>query len=101
MIALNAQFGANTPPHEPASNGDLSHSADALRSVGTLVTIRSHVGKVGRSSITYMHELTATLDSTLHAQARVTTVRFDLAARCKLGLEADVRERAERLLLAG
>lgn len=67
--------------------------------VGTLVTIRSHVTKVGRSSIALEQVLTGTLDGAIHAINRVTTVRFDLVARKSVELDAPVRGRAEGLVL--
>lgn len=67
---------------------------------GTLLTIRSHVEKLGTSSMTYVHVMKGTLDGLVHAQARIVSVRFDLAARQKLALEPAVRTRAEALLRA-
>ena len=65
---------------------------------GTLLTIRSHVEKVGTSSMTYVHVMTGTLDGLVHAQARIVSVRFDLAARQKLALDQIARARAETLI---
>lgn len=65
---------------------------------GTLLTIRSHVEKVGTSSMTYVHVMEGTLDGLVHARARVVSVRFDLAARRKLALDPAVRARAEALI---
>lgn len=67
---------------------------------GTLLTIRSHVEKLGTSSLTYVHVMQGTLDGLAHAQARIVSVRFDLAARQKLALEPAIRERAEALIRA-
>jgi acyl-CoA thioester hydrolase len=67
---------------------------------GTLVTIRSHVEKVGKSSLTYVHVLTGTLDEIVRAQSRTVSVRFDLVARTKADLDDAERQRAERCLLA-
>ena len=67
--------------------------------VGTLVTIRSRVEKVGASSLTYAHEMAGTLDGVVHAQMRTVTVRFDLRRRGKVELDPKTRERA--LALAG
>jgi len=66
--------------------------------VGTLVTVRTMVVKVGRSSLTYLHEMRDTLDGVLHARMRTVTVRFDLQARSKTDIEAAAREAAMRLL---
>ncbi|MFI0848775.1 acyl-CoA thioesterase [Mesorhizobium sp. IMUNJ 23232] len=62
--------------------------------VGTLVTIRSRVEKVGASSLTYAHEMSGTLDGAVHALMRTVTVRFDLRLRGKVELDAATRERA-------
>ena len=67
--------------------------------VGTLVTIRSRVEKVGASSLTYAHEMSGTLDGVVHALMRTVTVRFDLRRRGKVELDPATRERA--LALAG
>ena len=67
--------------------------------VGTLVTIRSRVEKVGTSSLTYLHEMSGTLDGVVHALMRTVTVRFDLRRRGKVELDPATRERA--LALAG
>jgi acyl-CoA thioester hydrolase len=68
-------------------------------SAGTLVTIRSRVLRVGRSSVTYRHALCDSLEGELHAEATVTSVRFDLAARKSIELGADIRRQAEALIL--
>lgn len=67
--------------------------------VGTLVTIRSRVEKVGASSLTYLHEMYGSLDGIVHARMRTVTVRFDLRRRGKVELDPATRERA--LALAG
>lgn len=63
-------------------------------SAGTLLTIVSHVEKLGRSSLTYAHEMRGTVDGAVHARARVVSVRFDLAARAKMDIEDAIRARA-------
>lgn len=65
---------------------------------GALLTIRSRVEKVGRSSLTYVHEMAGSLDRIVHAQARTVTVRFDLVARRKIDLAAALRMNAEALV---
>lgn len=65
---------------------------------GTLLTITSRVLKVGRSSVTYKHVMAGSLEGELHAEATVVTVRFDLAARKALELDAETRRRAEALI---
>lgn len=66
---------------------------------GTLVTVRSHVEKVGNSSLTYVHVLSGTLDNIVRAQSRTISVRFDLVARRKTELSAEMKVRAESLFL--
>jgi acyl-CoA thioester hydrolase len=66
---------------------------------GMLVTIRSHVTRIGRTSVTYHHMLTGSLEGELHAEATTTSVRFDLTARKAIELDAALRSRAEALLL--
>ncbi|ESW82112.1 MULTISPECIES: acyl-CoA thioesterase [unclassified Mesorhizobium] len=65
--------------------------------VGTLVTIRSVVEKVGKSSLTYLHEMRGTLDDVLHARMRTVTVRFDLQARSKIEIEGKARQASANL----
>ena len=65
---------------------------------GALVTIRSHVARVGTSSITYVHRMSGTLDGVLHAEARTVSVRFDLVARTSIAIDDAMRARAEGLI---
>lgn len=65
---------------------------------GTLLTIRSRVIKLGRSSVTFEQVMSGSLDGVVHAVNRTTTVRFDLQARAAIALEPDARTRAETLL---
>ena len=65
---------------------------------GALLTVCSYVEKLGGSSLTYVHVLEGTLNGLVHAQARVVSVRFDLAAREKLQLDPGIRTRAEALI---
>jgi acyl-CoA thioester hydrolase len=73
---------------------DFKHETQA----GTLITVRSHVVRIGRSSVGYVHVLAGTLEGEVHAEAKVTTVRFDLVARKSIELDAETRARAEALL---
>ncbi len=68
---------------------------------GALLTIRSHVVKVGKSSLTYAHVMSGSLDGVVHAQAKVVSVRFDLSARAKIDLDDTVRGKALSLLAPG
>lgn len=67
---------------------------------GTLITIRSRVVKLGRSSVTFEQVMSGTLDDVVHAVNRTVTVRFDLEARTATALEPAARSRAEALLPA-
>jgi len=66
---------------------------------GTLVTIHSYVEKIGNSSVTYVHVLEGTMDGIVRAQAKTTTVRFDLTTRTKITLDDGSRRRAETISL--
>jgi acyl-CoA thioester hydrolase len=65
---------------------------------GTLITIRSELTRIGRSSVTYRHSMTGSLTGDTHAEATVVSVRFDLAARKSLEIDAETRRRAEALI---
>ncbi|MER8978980.1 acyl-CoA thioesterase [Mesorhizobium sp. M0227] len=65
--------------------------------VGTLVTVRSVIEKLGKSSLTYLHEMRGTLDGVLHARMRTVTVRFDLQARSKIEIEGEARQASAKL----
>lgn len=66
---------------------------------GALITIHSHVVKVGRTSITFEQVMSGSLDGTVHAVSRTTSVRFDLSARASMPLDDAMRERASALLV--
>jgi len=65
---------------------------------GDLLTIRSHVLKIGRSSITFRQMMMGSLDGELRAVNETTTVCFDKLVRRSAELEPDMRVRAEKLL---
>ncbi len=65
---------------------------------GSVLTIHSYVERLGNSSLTCTHVLTGSVDGTLHAKARIVTVRFDLTTRSKTDLGVSVRTNAEALL---
>jgi acyl-CoA thioester hydrolase len=73
---------------------DYKHETKA----GSLITIRSHVVKVGRTSITFEQVMSGSLDDIVHAVSRTTSVRFDLAARAAVPLDDAMRGRASALL---
>jgi acyl-CoA thioester hydrolase len=64
---------------------------------GALLTIRSRVIKTGRSSVTFEQIMSGSLDGLVHAVNRTVSVRFDLVGRVAVGLDADMRTRAEVL----
>ena len=65
---------------------------------GDLLTIRSQVLKVGRSSITFRQIMAGSLDGELRAINETTSVCFDKIARHSLELESTMRKRAEKLM---
>ena len=66
---------------------------------GDLLTIRSQVLKVGRSSITFRQIMTGSLDGELRAINEATSVCFDKIARHSIALEQAMRMRAEKFSL--
>ncbi len=89
---------------EDESNGklgwaDVRYEIDYKQEIppGALLTIRSHVEKVGTSSLSYRHVLSGSLTDVVHAQARIVTVRFDLVARRKTVIDVALRKAAEAL----
>ncbi|UDL91042.1 acyl-CoA thioesterase [Mesorhizobium sp. PAMC28654] len=66
---------------------------------GALITIHSHVVKVGRTSVTFEQVMSGTLDGVVHAVSKTTGVRFDLSARASVPLDDAMRERASALLI--
>jgi acyl-CoA thioester hydrolase len=90
--------GAGAPPTlgwaDVRMEIDYTHETAA----GTLLTISSVVEKIGKSSLTYAHEMRGTLDGVLHARMRTVTVRFALDARAKVELEPAARQAATALL---
>lgn len=65
---------------------------------GSLLTIRSYVVKIGRSSVTFEQVMSGSLDGIVRATCRTTSVRFDLSARASVALDDAMRERASALL---
>lgn len=80
---------------------DVRMEIDYLREtpVGTTVSVHSHVEAIGTSSLTYGHILSGTLDNLPRARMRVVSVHFDLVERRKAKLAAEMRERAEKLMV--
>jgi len=81
---------------------DVRHEVEFMRETpaGTLLTIRTAVVRIGRSSVAYRHEMASTISGQVHAVSTVTSVRFDLSARKSLDLDPETRHRAEALLSA-
>jgi len=81
---------------------DVRMEIDYLRetSVGTTVSVHSHVEAVGTSSLTYAHTLSGTLDGLPRARMRIVTLHFDLLERRKAKLPDEMRERADELRIA-
>lgn len=69
--------------------------------LGHLVIVRTGVVRVGRTSLTYRHEMRGADEDRLHASMQTVTVHFDLEARRAVPLPEALRERAQRLLDAG
>ncbi|KRB31522.1 MULTISPECIES: acyl-CoA thioesterase [Mesorhizobium] len=66
---------------------------------GSLLTIRSHVVKIGRTSVTFEQVMSGSLDGIVHASSRTTSVHFDLAARASVALDEAMRGRAATFLV--
>ncbi|MER9291555.1 acyl-CoA thioesterase [Mesorhizobium sp. M0510] len=66
---------------------------------GALITIRSHVVKIGHTSITFEQVMSGSLDGVIRASSRTTSVRFDLAARASVALDEAMRNRAAAFLI--
>ena len=96
---LLGRVAGHDPAHDSAGWADVRCEIDYRHETpaGTLLTIRSHVEKVGTSSLTYVHVMSGSLDGVVHAQARIVSVRFDLAARRKIELDQPLRKAAEAL----
>lgn len=66
---------------------------------GSLITIRSHIVKIGRTSVTFEQVMSGSLDGIVHALSRTTCVRFDLTARASVALDEPMRSRAAAFLI--
>ncbi|MHC2303274.1 acyl-CoA thioesterase [Rhizobium mongolense] len=78
---------------------DVRHVVEFREEVrsGGLLTISTRVIKIGRTSLTFRHDLTG-LRGNLHATMEVVTVLFDLKARQATTLPDNIRGAAEELL---
>ncbi|MBX3583440.1 MAG: acyl-CoA thioesterase [Rhizobiaceae bacterium] len=94
-------LGALTGVEQDKSVGwaDVRHEIEYRHETpaGTLLTIRSKVVRAGRTSVTYRHVMSNTQTGQLHAEATVTSVRFDLVARKSIELDDGIRRQAEAL----
>jgi acyl-CoA thioester hydrolase len=61
--------------------------------VGSVLHVRSHIARIGRTSFTHCHAL-ASRAGVQHATAKITTVRFDLVARKSIELPEAFAEAA-------
>ena len=66
--------------------------------LGALVVVRSHLVKVGRTSLTYAHAMRSADDDRLHSAMQIVTVYFDLEARTAIPLPEATRDEAARYL---
>ena len=64
---------------------------------GSPITIRSHIERIGRSSLSYFHVMTHSQSRTILARAKTVSVRFTLQTRTKVELSAELRSRAAAL----
>ncbi len=87
-------------PDDAYGWADVRSTTEYKREVpaGDLLTIRSHVVKVGRSSIMFRQTMAGSLDGELRALNETTTVYFDKIERRSIVLEPEMRVRAEQLL---
>jgi len=76
---------------------DVHSATDYKREVpaGDLLTIRSQVLKIGRSSITFRQIMAGSIDGELRATNETTSVCFDKIARDSLELDHAMRIRAK------
>lgn len=79
---------------------DVRHVVEFKEEVksGSLLTVRTRVIKIGRTSLTFHHEMLS-LSGTLHATMEVVSVMFDLKVRCATTLPDNLRSAAEDLLV--
>lgn len=79
---------------------DVRHEIDFLHEVpmGTLVTVRTRLVKLGGKSMTYRHVMRDLPQGEVRATMQVVTVLFDLDARKAVPIEGAMRARAEALL---
>ena len=69
--------------------------------LGRLVVLRTALLKLGRSSVTYRHEMRSGDDDRLHSAQEVITVRFDLEARKAVPLPEAIRTATADWIEAG
>ena len=67
---------------------------------GALVVVRSHVEKLGRTSVMHLHRLHNADDDRVHSTLTVVTVFFDLDARKAAPLPELVRQKTAALFSA-
>jgi acyl-CoA thioester hydrolase len=80
---------------------DVQHHIVYEREVraGTLLSVKSSVIRIGRSSITSRHEMSDSLNGAAIAQAETVSVLFDLKARQAMPIPEIFRSRAAALTI--
>ncbi len=66
--------------------------------LGGLVVVRSHLVRVGKTSLTYAHQMHSADDDRLHTAAQLVTVYFDLEARRAIPLPRETLDKAAPFL---
>jgi acyl-CoA thioester hydrolase len=80
---------------------DVSHKIDYRRElpVSELYAVRSHVVKVGRTSLVSMHRLLSIGEGFVAAECEMTSVYFDLKVRKAMPIPGSLRDGAAALTL--
>lgn len=89
---LVAAAGAARDPRLGWADVSLKATLRTETPLGGLVVIRSQLLKLGRTSVTYRHEMRSADDDRLHSECECVTVRFDLDARKACPLPAGLAD---------
>jgi acyl-CoA thioester hydrolase len=94
-------LGAETLARDGRGYVDVRHVIDYLaeQHVASLLAVESGLLRVGSSSLTCFHRMRNVVTGAVAATCEMTTVHFDLAARVKLPIPGDVRERLRPYLV--
>jgi acyl-CoA thioester hydrolase len=97
---LGTLAGVEIRPGARTGWADVRYEIDYRQEVqpGTLISITSRIERIGRSSVTIVHNMDGGLDRLPRAQATAVTVHFDMTAREAAPLPPDIRARAEALM---